>query len=114
MPPRIEIDVKDLVPEFMAMYEGDKKIMMEKLGMTMENYGALELERAPRRVDTGNLRNSVTHSVGDNEVVVGTNVEYASYVHDGTRRMAPNRFLRNALAEHKGDYEGIIRRSLSK
>lgn len=114
MPPRIEIEVKDLVPQFMAMYEGDKQIMMEKLGMTMENYGALELERAPRRIKTGTLRRSITHELGDNEVVVGTNIDYAFWVHDGTRRMAPNRFLRNALAQHKGDYEGIIRRSLHK
>ena len=35
-------------------------------------------------VDTGNLRNSITHEVYGNEGVVGTNVEYAPYVEFGT------------------------------
>lgn len=30
-------------------------------------------------------------------VYIGTNVEYAMYVHEGTSKMAPNRFIKNAI-----------------
>lgn len=35
-------------------------------------------------VDDGVLRASITHQVSDNTGVIGTNVEYAPYVHEGT------------------------------
>ena len=58
-----------------------------------------ELENDPRRVDTGRLKNSITFQPNESEkaVYVGTNVEYAIYVHEGTSRMDPNRFLKNAV-----------------
>jgi len=34
--------------------------------------------------DTGNLRNSITHEVENNQAAIGTNVEYAQYVEIGT------------------------------
>ena len=35
-------------------------------------------------VDTGLLRNSITHTINGNEAEVGTNMEYAPYVEFGT------------------------------
>lgn len=51
-------------------------------------------------VDTGALKNSITHVVNDNTVEIGTNVEYAPYVHDGTSKMEGRPFLQNAVDEH--------------
>lgn len=58
------------------------------------------LEGPPRRIDTGRLRASI--SIGESPgkklgLRVGTNVEYAMFVHEGTRYMEANPFLRNAL-----------------
>ena len=41
-------------------------------------------------VDTGRLRNSIAHQVveGEKAVYVGTNSEYAAYVHEGTGKYA--------------------------
>lgn len=47
-------------------------------------------------IDTGNLRRSITTDIGDMEVDVGSNCEYASYVHDGTYKMAARPFLEEA------------------
>ena len=44
-------------------------------------------------VDTGRLRASITADVKGLEANIGTDVEYASYVHDGTSEMAPQPFL---------------------
>ena len=35
-------------------------------------------------VDDGVLRSSITHEVENNEGIIGTNVEYAPYYHEGT------------------------------
>jgi HK97 gp10 family phage protein len=54
-------------------------------------------------VDTGRLRSSITHSLGnDSDGLVGlagTNVEYARHVEFGTSRMGARAFLRPALDE---------------
>lgn len=54
---------------------------LEECGMVAEGYAK---ELAP--VDTGNLRNSISHTVDDSEkaAYIGTNVEYAAYVELGT------------------------------
>lgn len=53
------------------------------------------------RVDTGRLRASITTMPaienGEAVAVVGTNVEYARYQHDGTRFMAGTFYLTRAL-----------------
>lgn len=58
---------------------------LEKCGLTAEEYAK---RLAP--VDTGNLRNSITHQVDDGEsaVYIGSNVEYATYVELGTGKYA--------------------------
>lgn len=57
-------------------------------------------------VDTGRLRSSIRFSLGVDEVgrfgQVGTDVEYAIYVHEGTSRMAARPFLRDALPAANG------------
>ena len=44
----------------------------------------------------------------DKAVYVGTNVEYAEYVHDGTMNMEANRFLKKAAEKHKDEYKQIF------
>lgn len=45
-------------------------------------------------------------------VYIGTNVEYAIYVHEGTKRMAPNHFLKNAISKNRGELSEIMKRIL--
>lgn len=45
-------------------------------------------------------------------VYVGTNVEYAIYVHEGTKRMTANHFLKNAISKNRGELSEIIKRIL--
>ena len=54
---------------------------LEKCGMVAEGYA-----KRLTPVDTGNLRNSITHEVDTEElaVYIGSNVEYAAYVELGT------------------------------
>ena len=65
-------------------------------------------------VDTGNLRNSITHQqINDHTEVIGTNVEYAPYVELGHHTssgslVAPRPFLRPAAENHGDEYKAII------
>ena len=47
-------------------------------------------------------------------VMIGTNVEYAMYVHEGTSRMEANRFLKKAIDENKSELLEIVAKELQK
>ena len=107
---------------------------LEKCGLTAEGYAK---KLCP--VDTGRLRNSITHIVDESElsVTVGTNVEYASYVCLGTGKYYPGGrpkpwpyqdakgnwhwtagnpakpFIKPAIAYHADVYRKIIKDALS-
>jgi HK97 gp10 family phage protein len=81
-------------------------LALEEIGLKAETHA-----KAGCPVDTGRLRNSITHVlVSDTMVVIGTNVEYAPYVHEGARGRAGVPFLRNAAQNHKDEYERILRK----
>ena len=50
-------------------------------------------------VDTGRLKGSIQMTVGSLEGHVGTDCEYAIYVHEGARGRAGRPFLENAMLE---------------
>ena len=82
---------------------------LEICGGTAERYAK---EICP--VDTGNLRNSITHKQMDSKTeVIGTNVKYAPFVCLGTRRMRARPFLRPAVENHSAEYNQIIKSELS-
>lgn len=66
-------------------------------------------------VDTGRLRNSITHTIDDNgkSVIIGTNVEYAKYVHMGTHTQKAQPFLTDAINQNADRYRRILKASMS-
>ena len=77
------------------------------IGLTAERYA---VEACPK--DTGRLANSITHQVGDKEVAISTNVQYASYVELGTSRQTAQPYLRPAATDHVDEYTDIVKRVL--
>jgi hypothetical protein len=110
-----------------------EKFLIET-GIHLQAEASDELENSPRRVDTGRLRASIVFATetesGKNEspatpedstphetpekhtLYIGTNVEYAPYVHEGTMRMAPNRFLRNAVVKNQNQLKEKAREAM--
>lgn len=106
---------------------------LEKCGLDAEGFAKRNITENGT-VDTGNLRNSITHRVDESElaVYVGTNVEYAPYVELGTGKYYPGGrpgpwvyqdtegnwhytagqraqpYLKPAVADHKQHYRDII------
>ena len=87
---------------------------LEAIGIQAEGYAKLELENSPRRIDTGRLRNSISHETEKDAAYIGTDVEYALYVHEGTERMAPNRFLKNAATKYADEYKQIAEKYMQQ
>lgn len=86
-----------------------KEAALEAVGMAAETYAKLNLESNPRRIDTGNLRGSISHAPADEDTMcIGTNVEYAIYVELGTRRMTPSHYLKRAAQDHADEYKNVI------
>lgn len=82
---------------------------LERIGMQAEGYAQ---DLCP--VDTGNLRNSITHTADAEAAYIGTNVEYAPYVELGTRRAAAQPFLKPAGTDHRGTYANIVKDELGR
>lgn len=69
--------------------------------------------------NSGNQRGSYSGQAekepdGRASVFIGSNVEYASYVEDGTIGRTAKHFLRGALANHQDEYKSIIEGELKK
>lgn len=82
---------------------------LEEVGLVAEGHA-----KAACPVDTGRLRNSITHVVDPDGhgVSIGTNVEYGRYVELGTSRAKAQPFLHPAATEHAEEYEAIMRAAL--
>lgn len=94
------------VPEALSAEARAKATALEIIGGKAESYAK---KLCP--VDTGNLRNSITHQQYDeNTEVIGTNVEYAPYVELGTHKMAPRPYLRPAAEGHAAEYANIVKK----
>ena len=68
-------------------------------------------------VETGRLRSSITHAIiSDSRVDVGTNVEYAVYVHeilDAYHPVGEAKFIEKAMAREARRVEDLVRRALT-
>lgn len=72
---------------------------------------ASDIEKTAKRnspVDTGQLRNSIKAETKGLEANIGTDCEYAGYVHDGTYKMAARPFLDMAAEKELQDIEDEI------
>ena len=136
-----DVKVTDNTKEYIKAVEEAADRIMEALGIEMERAAKKEIAAAPKRIDTGLLRNSITHAMAGgpaaissyrsddgskqgsyggtmpeeehgSAVYIGTNVEYAIYVHEGTRYMTPNRFLRNAIEKNERSIKEYIEKEL--
>ena len=90
---------------------------MKAIAMKAEGYAKKSLTDSGA-VDTGRLRGSVTGEYDGNGMQVGTNVEYAFYVEEGTydkgdpKGMKPRPYIRPSIADHVQEYQEILKRIL--
>ena len=92
---------------------------LEEIGLKAEGYA-----KKLTPVDTGRLRNSITHRIDifGTAVYIGTNVEYGKYVEMGVStwngsgpKKAPKgvyKMLRRAAGEHADEYREVFKKHL--
>lgn len=87
-----------------ASYEAIERAL-EAIGLQAEGYAKMLCP-----VDTGRLRNSITHTVDATEkkAIIGTNVEYAAYVEMGTSRTKAQPYLQPAVNNHLDEYASMV------
>lgn len=128
---------EDHSDEFIEELRRRIPVALEECGLAAEGYA-----KRLCAVDTGLLRNSITHALdgqsteistyqdnpreqsgsysgstpkepnGRRAVYIGTNVEYAPYVELGTSRTAEQPFLKPAVENNKSAYQSIMKRHL--
>lgn len=125
----MKISLTDNSDEVLKALKEKVEVTLRTCGQTAEGYAK---EDCP--VDTGRLRNSITYATtsyqspananppdyqlqgkpAENEVVVGTNVEYAPYVEYGdmNHKVGKKHFLRDSLAKHQNHYKSIIKAAI--
>jgi HK97 gp10 family phage protein len=95
--------------EILKELEAKTAQALEICGGMAESYAK---EACP--VDTGRLRNSITHAqTGEREETIGSGVEYAPFVELGTTRMSARPFLGPAAEGHADQYSAVIKQVLS-
>ncbi|WP_407397797.1 HK97 gp10 family phage protein [Treponema sp.] len=129
----VEIDYSDYSDLTLEQFNAAVLRGLEACGMTAETYAK---QGCP--VDTGRLRNSITHATKNNSgtthtykddhgntytqdigsvnelaAYIGSNVRYAEYQELGTANgVTAKHFLRNAAGNHAEEYKNIIKSSL--
>ena len=98
---------KDNTDEVLAALKKAKKRGLEAIGLAAEGYAKKETP-----VDTGRLRNSISHATDDEAAYIGTNVEYAPYVELGARGRKGKHMLQRAASEHTDEYKQLMEDSM--
>lgn len=88
----------------LSALEAAKGQALEAIGMTAEAHA-----KAITPVDTGRLRNSISHAVSGDSAYIGTNVEYAPYIEYGARGRKAHHMLKRAATEHGEEYKSIAK-----
>lgn len=100
----------DNTEQFKKLLDGKKKEILEEAGRFVSGEAKL---RAP--VDTGKLRDSLTEQMnGQDQVDIGTVVEYSDYVELGTSRQDAQPYLLPAFEENIEAIKSIMRTRISE
>ena len=98
---------KDNTEEVLSAMEKAIERGLEAIGLTAEGHAKKETP-----VDTGRLRNSISHAVEDRAAYIGTNIEYAPYVELGARGRDGKHMLQRAATEHTDEYKRLMEDSM--
>ena len=143
-----DVEFVDNSEKILGMFAQARSDALELIGLKIEGYakklcpvgnvdsvgGWAKKNKSGKAVYRGGtLRQSITHIVDGDELLIGSNVEYAPYVELGTgphfkpppeweqfdaprgkgighSYVKPRPFLRPAIEDHKREYEDIFRR----
>ena len=98
---------KDNTDEVLSALEKAKKRGLEAIGLVAEGHA-----KKLTPVDTGRLRNSISHATDGESAYIGTNVEYGPYVELGSPTIKAHHMLQKAATEHTDEYKRLMEDSM--
>ena len=98
---------KDNTDEVLSALEKAKKRGLEAIGLVAEGHA-----KRLTPVDTGRLRNSISHATDDEAAYIGTNVEYGPYVELGSPTIKAHHMLQKAATERTDEYKRLMEDSM--
>ena len=101
-----DINFTSNVNDILSALEKGKRNALTAIGSSAETH-TKENITADKLVDTGRLRNSISHAVDGEAAYIGTNVEYAPYLELGTKKITAHHYLKRAVTEHKDEYKKL-------
>lgn len=135
---KVTVKVNSNKQAILDEFRQQKKVALEAVGLQGETNAKMHIS-AVGAVDTGRLRNSLTHATDDDSAYIGTNVEYGIYVELGTGiyaseggrstpwsykddegnwhttvGMKPRPFLAPAVQEHIDEYKELVENYMRK
>ena len=102
----MEVDYTDNSEQVLAAMEKGKRNALTAIGASAETHTKDNIT-ADKLVDTGRLRNSISHTVDGESAYIGTNVEYAPYLELGTKKITAHHYLKRAVTEHQDEYKKL-------
>jgi HK97 gp10 family phage protein len=101
------IKFTDNSAKVLALLEQKKTLALLAIGAAAEGHA-----KALTPVDTGRLRNSISHAASGDAAYIGTNVEYAPYVEFGSVHNKAHHMLKKAATEHGAEYAAIAKAAM--
>ena len=98
---------KDNTKEVLSALDKAIERGLEAIGLTAEGYAKKETP-----VDTGRLRNSISHAVEDKSAYIGTSTSYAPFVELGSRGRDGKHMLQRSATEHTAEYKKLMEESM--
>ena len=100
-------ETKDNTKEVLSALDKAIERGLEAIGLTAEGHA-----KKITPVDTGRLRNSISHAIDKEAAYIGTNVEYAPYVELGARGRTGVHMLQRSASEHTAEYKKLMEDSM--
>ena len=100
----MDVTLTDNSDQVKAQMQKAMQTALETIGTVAEGHAKTETP-----VDTGRLRNSISHAVQGDSAYIGTNVEYGPYVENGSIHNKPHHMLQKAATGHSDEYKEIVK-----
>jgi len=105
------VTVKSYRKEIEGKLTDNLQSALEKIGLIVERQAKINVSQSSGhpKVQTGRLRSSITHEVGQNEVKIGTNVYYGKYLEMGTVNHSPYPWLFPAVESNRQNIINLLK-----
>lgn len=102
----MKIEFEDNSDKILGEWGSKKGKILTAIGLKATEIWA-KIITTKKVVDTGRFRNSVNYQVGEDEVIIGSGIEYAEFLELGTSKMEARPTLKPTIEEYRETYKNI-------